>query len=78
MSMTIHSNKLEYLAHSLRKMTGDKTNKQHRRLVNQALSRINSETYGYCMVCGMNIPERELELKPERQCCSGCEGNEDN
>lgn len=78
MSMSIHSSKLEYLAHSLRKMTSEKTNKQHRRLVNQALSRISSETYGYCQVCGMNIPERELELKPERQSCACCEGNGGN
>lgn len=78
MSMTINASKLEYLAHTLQQMTVGTTNPRHKRLVSQALSRISSDTYGYCLVCGMSIPERELERKPERQHCSCCEEADEN
>ena len=39
----------------------------------QALSRIREGTYGYCMGCGLQIPEREMELKPERRYCARCQ-----
>lgn len=46
---------------------------QRGRLAEQALSRIKEGTYGYCMRCGMQIPEREMESIPERRYCYHCQ-----
>lgn len=73
MSMMSHASKLSYYARTLRQMITGNASSHDRRLVKQALSRIDSQTYGYCLHCGMNIPEGELERKPERQHCPRCE-----
>jgi DnaK suppressor protein len=39
----------------------------------EALRRMEAGDYGYCMACGMKIPEASLESRPERRHCSGCE-----
>lgn len=38
----------------------------------EALERIEDGFYGYCITCGMKIPEASLESRPERRHCSGC------
>ena len=43
------------------------------RLAEEALSRIGEGIYGYCMRCGMQIPERDMDLMPERKCCPRCQ-----
>jgi RNA polymerase-binding transcription factor DksA len=39
----------------------------------EALRRMEDGDYGYCIACGMKIPEANLESRPERGHCSGCE-----
>ena len=39
----------------------------------EALQRMEDGDYGYCIACGMKIPEASLESRPERRHCSGCE-----
>ena len=39
----------------------------------RALRRIESGAYGYCIRCGIKIPEADLERHPERDGCSACE-----
>jgi DnaK suppressor protein len=43
-------------------------------LVNEALRRIESGTYGICEVCGRPIPEARLELIPWAARCAKCAG----
>jgi RNA polymerase-binding transcription factor DksA len=38
-----------------------------------ALRRMDDGTYGFCLACWLRIPEAELEQRPERRYCSGCE-----
>jgi RNA polymerase-binding transcription factor DksA len=40
----------------------------------EALERIEAGVYGYCVACGMKIPEARLEERPERRHCTVCEG----
>lgn len=40
----------------------------------EALERIEAGVYGYCVACGMKIPEARLEERPERRHCTACEG----
>ncbi len=37
-----------------------------------ALQRIDAGDYGFCIACGMKIPEASLESRPERTHCSSC------
>ena len=39
----------------------------------EALRRLEAGDYGYCIACGMKIPEASLESRPERRHCSGCQ-----
>ena len=73
---TLNTNKLEFLAHTLRQIVAGQTDPGRQRLVKQALSRMNSDAYGYCQHCGIDIPYRDLEQQPERSCCSRCESNQ--
>jgi RNA polymerase-binding transcription factor DksA len=40
----------------------------------EALERLEAGFYGYCVACGMKIPEARLEERPERRHCTACEG----
>lgn len=39
----------------------------------KAIRRIKEGIYGHCMSCGLHIPERDTEWRPERTHCSQCE-----
>lgn len=39
----------------------------------EALYRVEIGAYGYCIACGLKIPEASLEQRPERRHCSACE-----
>ena len=39
----------------------------------EALRRMEVGAYGYCIACGLKIPEASLEQRPERRHCSVCE-----
>jgi DnaK suppressor protein len=39
----------------------------------RALRRIEAGLYGYCVRCGIKIPEAQLERRPERDGCPDCE-----
>jgi DnaK suppressor protein len=39
----------------------------------QALERMDDGSYGYCLACGLKIPEAWLEARPERRHCAACE-----
>jgi RNA polymerase-binding transcription factor DksA len=38
-----------------------------------ALERMDDGTYGFCSVCGLQIPKARLQNKPEATRCARCE-----
>ena len=42
--------------------------------ITEALSRLESETYGYCYECGEEITQQRLRALPFAVRCTGCEG----
>ena len=48
-----------------------------RRLVTDALVRIERGVYGVCADCGSAIPEGRLDARPEAARCVGCQGKRD-
>jgi RNA polymerase-binding transcription factor DksA len=48
-----------------------------RRLVMDALVRIDSGVYGTCADCGKAIPEGRLDARPEAARCVGCQSKRD-
>lgn len=42
-------------------------------LAQDALGRLDSGAYGYCLRCGIRIPEAALERRPERVGCQTCD-----
>ena len=38
-----------------------------------ALERMDDGTYGFCTVCGLQIPELRLQTRPEATRCALCE-----
>ena len=38
-----------------------------------ALERMDAGTYGFCSVCGLQIPELRLQTRPEAKRCARCE-----
>lgn len=40
--------------------------------IKAALRRIEEGTYGFCVQCGEEIPERRLELLPHTPLCTAC------
>ena len=38
-----------------------------------ALERMSAGTYGFCSVCGLQIPELRLQTRPEAARCASCE-----
>ncbi|MHC4080670.1 MAG: TraR/DksA C4-type zinc finger protein [Planctomycetota bacterium] len=38
-----------------------------------ALKRMSAGTYGFCRVCGLQIPELRLQTRPEATRCALCE-----
>lgn len=47
--------------------------KARRKLVLDALSRIDDGSYGLCHDCGNPVPEGRLEAKPEAARCLSCQ-----
>ena len=48
-----------------------------RRLVTDALVRIDRGVYGVCADCGSEIPEGRLDARPEAARCVGCQAKRD-
>jgi DnaK suppressor protein len=48
-----------------------------RRLVMDALVRIDRGVYGVCADCGKPIPEGRLDARPEAARCVGCQAKQD-
>lgn len=47
--------------------------RQHRlRLIAAALSRLDDGEYGYCMTCGVDIPDKRLSVDPAAAQCVDC------
>lgn len=46
---------------------------QERRLVHEALARLDQGTYGTCVECGRPIGEERLEVRPHAARCVSCE-----
>lgn len=40
--------------------------------VDAAVARVEAGAYGVCAVCGLPIPDAQLELRPERTTCVAC------
>jgi RNA polymerase-binding transcription factor DksA len=49
-----------------------RANRAEVRLIEEALRRIETGTYGKCVVCGTSIAERRLEALPEADTCMDC------
>jgi len=45
--------------------------------INNALSRIHNKQYGYCVVCGKEIPENRLRAIPYTVVCVDCKNAEE-
>jgi DnaK suppressor protein len=45
--------------------------------INQAIERINNETYGICIECGQEISVKRLESRPEATMCIRCKTKEE-
>jgi DnaK suppressor protein len=50
---------------------------RQRTLVADALSRLDSGTYGQCVDCGNDVPEGRLEARPEAARCVRCQSKRD-
>ena len=50
------------------------TEKVNRRIreIDESLHRIKDGTYGICQVCGEDIPEGRLEVRPKAKYCAQC------
>lgn len=50
------------------------TEKINRRIreIDESLERIKDGTYGICQVCGEDIPEGRLEVRPKAKYCAQC------
>jgi len=46
--------------------------RQELEAIEEALQRLENETYGYCEVCGQLIEPRRLEIMPEAPLCRNC------
>ena len=63
---------LDYARASLSRMlAGDDPQLQAR--ARQAMRRMREGRYGYCLACGMQMPTREIDLRPERRHCARCQ-----
>jgi DnaK suppressor protein len=49
-----------------------KRNAERLRAIEMALTRIQNKTYGLCLDCGEQIPEKRLLINPVFQVCVGC------
>ena len=41
--------------------------------IEAALSRVKDDSYGICLKCEEEIPEKRLKARPESSFCSGCQ-----
>lgn len=46
--------------------------------IDEAVERIESNTYGYCEECGVEIPFKRLQIVPETRYCIECERSLEN
>jgi DnaK suppressor protein len=46
--------------------------RQELEAIEEALQRLETDTYGYCEVCGQSIEPRRLEIMPETPLCRNC------
>jgi DnaK suppressor protein len=46
--------------------------RQELEAIEEALQRLETDTYGYCEVCGQSIEPRRLEIMPEAPLCRNC------
>lgn len=42
------------------------------RILKSALDRLQSGEYGYCRICGVDIPAEQLDAQPENPFCKSC------
>ena len=45
--------------------------------ISEAIKRIDDGTYGVCELCGEEISEKRLEVRPVTTCCSECKKEEE-
>lgn len=50
----------------------------HIKMIQDALSKIDSGNFGVCQICGKNIEEERLEALPFTQFCIDCQEDNDN
>ena len=46
-------------------------------MIDRALDRIRTDTYGLCLSCGKQIPQARLEALPYAVLCVGCQAKQD-
>jgi len=66
---------LDYCKTTLSRMinSGDGGDPQLQAQARQAMNRVKAGRYGYCEDCGMQMPARDIELRPERRYCARCQ-----
>ena len=50
-----------------------RTERVRAELAKEALGRLRAGSYGYCVLCGIRLPDARLEQRPEQPHCSSCE-----
>ena len=75
MSMAPKDVMLDYGKTALSRMLagGDGGDPQLQARAREAMRRMKEGRYGYCEACGMQMPAREIELRPERSYCARCQ-----
>ena len=64
-----------HLETMLRRLVADRRLDHRTRAIEAALAldRMDAGSYGFCLHCGLQIPELRLETKPETTSCKRCD-----
>lgn len=71
MKMSVPFSMAEYRREALLRLAQDSDPVRMTRAI-EALERLQTGAYGYCVACGIKMPEASLEARPERRRCSSC------
>lgn len=64
--------RLDAMQHQQMALAGKRRLEEERGRLNEALRRIDSGTYGRCLLCGSDIANERLEYQPDAVTCVPC------
>ena len=64
---------LDYSKTALSQMLAGGGEPQLQAQARAAMSRMKEGRYGYCETCGMQMPARDIQIRPERRYCARCQ-----